>query len=274
MSDATRPGASPRSATSKPEDTLRQAGDETKAGAADLATKARDTAGGLRDEAAGMVQDVKAEGASVAAAVQERAAGLAEEQKQAGAEQADSVARAVHRAADELEGTSPQIARYVHDAASSVDRLARALRDRSPGELLGGVEDLARRQPVAFFGAAVLAGFALARFAKSSAADARPTTAYGAGYDDRGTRLAYDTRPVEPSAYGTSGGSAVGGGTAPPRTTATGAPGWVPDPKRPEGGAAAKPATMAAASLGGAAARPGTAGGGSGGRTGPERQGG
>ena len=54
-----------------------------------------------------------------------------------------------------------------------MDGLARSLRDSSPGELMGHVEDLARRQPVAFFGAAVLAGFAMARFAKSSADEAR-----------------------------------------------------------------------------------------------------
>jgi hypothetical protein len=34
---------------------------------------------------------------------------------------------------------------------------------------MGTMQDFARRQPVAFFGAAVLAGFAIARFAKSTA---------------------------------------------------------------------------------------------------------
>ena len=247
MSDPTKAGGPPRAPSGSPENTFERVGEEAKAGAADLASKARDAAGGVRDEAVGLVQDLKAEGASVAGAVQDRASGFAEEQKRAGAEQAQGVARAVHRAADELQGTSPQIARYVHEAASSLDDLGRALRERSPGDLINGMEGLSRRQPVAFFGAAVLAGFALARFAKSSAKDApRPA--------------AHDVRPVpaEPPPVREARAADVGGGNAPPRDAATGAPGWVSGPGR-GGEPGPKPATTAAASLGGAAAR--TAGG-------------
>lgn len=256
MSDATRPGGPAQVHAGNPDGSVRQEGSEAKSSAADLASKARGTVSGLRGEAAGVVQDVKAEGGAVVEAAQERAVGFAEEQKKVGAEQADSLSRAVHRAADELQGTSPQIARYVHEAASSVDHLARALRDRSPGELIGGVEDLARRQPVAFFGAAVLAGFALARFARSSTegTNAQPGQAAKASHA---------------LSVGLSRGPAVGGGVVTPRTAAMGAPGWVPDPTHRQGdaGAAARPATMAAASLGGAAAQPAAAG-----RSGPERQ--
>jgi hypothetical protein len=248
MSDPIQPGNASRATTGTLGAEVRRAGDEAKAGAADLASKARDAAGGVRDEAAGLVQDVKAEGASVVEAARDRASGFAEEQQRAGAEQADGFARAVHRAADELQGTSPQIARYVHEAASSLDDLGRALRERSPGDLLNGVEGLARRQPVAFFGAAVLAGFALARFAKSSAEDAHGPVAPQS--KTRGIQpIPPEPRPVKEA-----------------RPTNVGAPGWVPEPDRP-GGSGAKPATMAAASLGGAAARPGAAG-----RTGSENQ--
>lgn len=261
MSDPTKPGGPPRAPFGTSESKLQQTGDEAKAGAADVASKARDAAGNVRDEAAGLAQDLKNEGASVVEAVQDRASGFAEEQKRAGAEQADGFARAVHRAADELEGTSPQVARYVHEAASSLDDLGRALRERSPGDLLNGVEGLARRQPVAFFGAAVLAGFALARFAKSSAEDAHRTAAHGGG----GIRPV----PAAPRPVREARGSAIGGGTATPHTTAAGAPGWVPEPGRAGEAGAAKPATMAAASLGGAAARPAAAGGRT---TGPENR--
>jgi hypothetical protein len=265
MSDATRPGGPAQVHADSPDGRAPREGSGATSSADESGSEARGAASGLRDEAAGVVPDVKAEGAAVVDAAQERAAGFAEEQKEAGAEQADSLARAVHRAADELQGTSPQIARYVHEAASSVGHLARALRDRSPGELMGGVEDLARRQPVAFFGAAVLAGFALARFARSSAEDARPSA--------HNTGSAYGTRPTQSRSppFGESRGSAaVGGGVATPRSAATGAPGWVPDPGRPNDEAAARPATMAAASLGGAAARPAATAD----RTGPESQGG
>jgi hypothetical protein len=197
------------------------------------------TAGQLRQEAAGAVEDIKAEGAGVAEAAKHQALGFAEEQKQLGADHAEGIARAVHGAADQLQETSPEIARYVQEAASAVDGLARNLRDSSPGQLMGQMEDLARRQPVAFFGAAVLAGFALARFAKSSAEEAQ----HGG------------TRAMLPQAMRTGGGrhadAAIGGGRVVPHSTATGAPGWV------QGGPddAPRPATVAAASLGGAAAR-------------------
>ncbi len=116
-------------------------------------------------------------------------------------------------------------------------------------------EDLARRQPVAFFGAAVLAGFALARFAKSSASDSR----YGAGRQyGYGAGSPYGARHDDAPQH-MPATAATGGGTATPHTAAAGAPGWVPaasggaqdDATRP-----ARPATTAAASLGGAAARP------------------
>jgi hypothetical protein len=192
------------------------------------------TAGQLQQEAAGTVEDIKAEGVAVAEAAKDQALGFAEEQKRLGANQAAGLAQAVRGAADQLQDSSPQVARYVHEAASAVDGLARSLRDNSPGQLMGQMETLARRQPVAFFGAAVLLGFALTRFAKSSAEEAH--------HDGAQAMLPQSSQHAD---------SAVGGGRVVPHSTATGAPGWVP------GGPddVPQPATIAAASLGGAAAR-------------------
>jgi hypothetical protein len=214
-----------------------------------MAQDARGAAGTLREEAAGAASDIKKEGAEVVRAARERAEGFVGAQQQAGAEHAESVAKSVHGAADKLGETSPQVARYVHEAANAMEGLGRTLRESSPGELMGRVEDIARRQPAAFFGAAVLAGFALARFAKSSADASRHRTSGHGGYP---------TYTGEHDAAHRAGSIAqrpVGGG---------GAPGWVP-PASPgandahAGPAAtpARPATLAAASLGGAAAWPG-----------------
>jgi hypothetical protein len=259
MSDAKGPGSPPRNASGSPDDAVRQAGNEVRSAAAGIGAEARQAAGTLREEATRTVEEVKAEGSKVAEAAQERALGFAEEQKKAGAEQAEGLARAVHRAADELQGASPQIARYVHEAAASVDGMARALRDRSPGELMGQVEDLARRQPVAFFGAAVLAGFALARFAKSSAEHQH----HGDHWAGHRAEMGHQ------GGMGRSGGTqgTPGHGIATPRPSAMGAPGWVPEGGQPKDGAipAARPATMAAATLGGAGAMPAA-----GNRTGPQ----
>lgn len=241
------------SGTMKPGEPARNAS----AASTEVGNEARATAGKLRDEASGAVADIKAEGAEVAEAAKQRVSHLAEEQKRAGADQAAGVARAIHHAAEDLEENSPQLARHVHEAASAMENFAGALRDSSPADLMARGEDLARRQPVAFFGAAVLAGFALARFAKSSASNsgygASRQYGYGAG-SQYGAR--HDDAPQHMP--GTAA-PATGGGMATPHTAAAGAPGWVPaapggahdDATRP-----ARPATTAAASLGGAAARP------------------
>lgn len=96
-----------------------------------------------------------------------------EEQKSAGARAARTIANAVHRAADELQTQLPTAAGYVHDAASKLDEASTALETRSFDELTERLRHFASTQPAAFFGAAALAGIALARFFKSSAESMR-----------------------------------------------------------------------------------------------------
>jgi hypothetical protein len=63
----------------------------------------------------------------------------------------------------------PQAATFVHDAATRLEGAAASLRERSVDDLLRSFNNFARSQPAALFGGAVLAGFALSRFLKSSA---------------------------------------------------------------------------------------------------------
>jgi hypothetical protein len=100
---------------------------------------------------------------------------IADQQKDAGAEQMESIARAVHGAADDLERELPMAADYIHQAASRIEQASTRVRNGNVDELMGACTDFARQRPAAFFGGAVLAGFALARFLKSSgsAPDAR-----------------------------------------------------------------------------------------------------
>jgi hypothetical protein len=209
----------------------------------DAGARMLDTAGALKDEGAEALGTLKREGDAVLDAAQQRASTMFEQQKRAGADQAEGVAQAVHKAADQLQETSPQIAGYVHEAASSVDRMARTLRDRGPGQLLHDVQDLARRQPVAFFGAAVLAGFAIARFARASS----PAGAAAGGIADRrgmsggmDSRLDRDVdRAMDDGrATATGIGSTAGTGTNPMGAAGTGpggpaaaaSPGWTSSP--------------------------------------------
>lgn len=124
-----------------------------------IASLAKNTAETLKTEAAGVVRGV-----------QDRAENFAEENKHVGARHAESIARAVHRAADELRETSPELARYTHDAAASISQVASSLRSRSFRELFRDAEDLGRQQPIAVFAMATFAGFAMLRFMKSSSA--------------------------------------------------------------------------------------------------------
>lgn len=92
----------------------------------------------------------------------------AERQKESGANRADEIAKAVHSAADELGKQMPQAAELVHAAASRLEQGAKAVRDRDLRDLVGTFSDMARKQPLALFGGAIVAGFAMSRFAKSS----------------------------------------------------------------------------------------------------------
>lgn len=99
----------------------------------------------------------------------ESAQRVLDEQRQTGASAVDGVARAVRTAADELDRTSPDLARYTREAASMAEGVSDAIRNRSLSDLIRSADDFARREPVAFFGAAALAGFVLTRFLSSSA---------------------------------------------------------------------------------------------------------
>ena len=135
----------------------------------DVKDTARHTYESTKNEVLGLGEELKHQGAELVGAARERAQGLAEQQVAFGAEQVGGVARAANKAADELQETSPQLARYVRDAASFADNFSTSLRERSVGDIMNDVTGYARREPVVFFGIAVAAGFALSRFLKSSA---------------------------------------------------------------------------------------------------------
>lgn len=118
-------------------------------------------------DAAERAKDRIAEGTERA---KRNAMGMAQQQKTTGAEKISKLARSVHGAADSFQTELPQVSRSIHDAAAALERASTALKERSIEDLAGDVGKFARAQPVAFFGAAVLAGFAVTRFIKSSAA--------------------------------------------------------------------------------------------------------
>jgi len=103
----------------------------------------------------------------LASKASEKVVSAIEEQKTAGADFVSGMAGSIRRAASEF-GQVPQAAQYMRLAADQVDRASEAFRRRDLNQLVSDVRDFARRQPTAFFGAAVLAGFAVVRFLKTS----------------------------------------------------------------------------------------------------------
>ena len=133
----------------------------------DRRTATSRTAQGANDEgflagAAGTIKERAAE------ALRNTASDFAEAGKAQGAERIDRLGRAVHGAADEIGKEIPQAADYVHVAADGLENAASHLRSRSVEDLIGAFNRFARQQPVAAFAGAVLAGFVVSRFLKSS----------------------------------------------------------------------------------------------------------
>lgn len=127
-----------------------------------------------------VVGEVKAKIGEIAEPLKEKAEQFAENQKEAGSGHMKTLATAVHGAARELESGMPKIASSVHNVARQIERTADDLRNRNVEELFAGFDRYARQQPALVFGGALMAGFVLSRFLKSSAAPA-PTqpTSYG-----------------------------------------------------------------------------------------------
>jgi len=129
----------------------------------DIAEEARRTAGDLGSAGLDLMREARSGAIS-----------YAEERKSAGADQLGMFARAIDHSASDLGGQSPEIARYIHEAAGSLERASRMLRERSVGELADSAAEFARQRPALFFGGAVLAGLALTRFLKSSPTSEAP----------------------------------------------------------------------------------------------------
>ena len=133
---------------------------------ADSVKKAADN---TRQKAGELGEQAKQAASDAAADAKQRARSFAEDQKDEAAGRVDGVAEALRSAAGSLdEQDQPAVAGYARQAASGLERVSDAISNRSVDDLMETVEDFARRQPVAFLGGAVLTGFVLSRFAKSS----------------------------------------------------------------------------------------------------------
>lgn len=190
--------------------------------------QARDAADQAKQAARDAAQQTKqaaldAAGQAKQAAMQAReaATSIAQQQKDYGADQMEGLARAAHGAAEQLEDQLPMAANYVHDAAAKLERASATLRERSIEELLGSVTQFARAQPAVLFGGAIIAGFALSRFLKSSAS--RSTDDYS-HYTMASPRRQDDSRKSASTENGAMSSGITGTGSATENPSFSGTP--------------------------------------------------
>ena len=113
----------------------------------------------------------------------DKAKSFAADQKDFAAGQITGVAAAINKVADELDGSDQQtVARYARDVASGLSRIGKTVESRDVDDLMGMAQDFGRQQPVAFLGAAALAGFVASRFALASAHRRESKPAAGSAY--------------------------------------------------------------------------------------------
>src|ERR1700676_308391 len=144
--------------------------------------KAATAAKTVTDQAVSAGRDLKDKAIDMAGSSSEAIKGLASHatdklkqtvdgQKSAGAEYVGSLADTIRRAAREFDSDLPIAGTYIRQAASQVEGVAETIRTGNFNDLVKGAQSFARRQPTAFLGMAVLAGFGVVRFLKSSAND-------------------------------------------------------------------------------------------------------
>src|ERR1700694_6029890 len=147
----------------------------------DLKDKAIDMAGSSSEAIKGHASDFGAAAKDVASQATDKLKQTVDGQKSAGAEYVGSLADTIRRAAREFDSDLPIAGTYIRKAASQVEGVADTIRTGNFKDLVRGAQSFARRQPTAFLGMAVLAGFGTVRFLKSSADGSEEGTRHMSG---------------------------------------------------------------------------------------------
>ncbi|MGO3935041.1 hypothetical protein [Rhodopseudomonas pseudopalustris] len=145
-----------------------------------LAEDSVDAARAKAEDLAGAAREFPSEAGET---IKERA----NSQREAGADYIGGIADAIRRASREFDNDMPIAGVYMRKAAAKVEDISDTVQRGDISELVKGVQDFARRQPTAFLGLAVLAGFGAVRFLKSSSS-AGDQSYRAASRDDRDDR--------------------------------------------------------------------------------------
>jgi len=142
-------------------DQVADAGAEVKQRAGDALRASADVARDKLKEAAEAAK-------GVASGAVDQIQGQAREQQRSGADFVERFAGNIREAARAFENDAPFAARGMSSAAEYVEDAAEKIRNGSFSDLVDNTTDFAKRQPAAFLGISVLAGFAAVRFLKAS----------------------------------------------------------------------------------------------------------
>jgi uncharacterized protein YjbJ (UPF0337 family) len=155
-------------------DKLQKAGGDIKESAGEMLASASEAARGKLDELGAAAKDTATQAA-------DKVRHQVGAQQQAGADYAQRLAGNLRNAARSFETDTPLAARTIETAADYIEDAAGKVRNGSLGDVVDGMTSFAKRQPAAFLGLSVLAGFAAIRFLKASSSASAGASRSGEG---------------------------------------------------------------------------------------------
>jgi hypothetical protein len=135
---------------------------------ADLKQRAGDVLRASTEVARDKFKEASDAAKDAAAGTADRLKDRAGEQQRSGADFVGRLAGNIRQAAQAFESDAPFAARGINSAADYVDEAAEKIRNGTFRDLVDGATEFATKQPAAFLGLSVLAGFAAVRFLKTS----------------------------------------------------------------------------------------------------------
>ena len=139
---------------------------------AEISQRAGDAMRASADMARDKFKDAADAAKDVASGTAEKLEEQAREKQRSGADFIERFAGNIREASRAFENDAPFAARGITSAAEYVEDAAEKIRNGSFRDLVDNATDFAKRQPAAFLGISVLAGFAAVRFLKASGSDA------------------------------------------------------------------------------------------------------
>jgi hypothetical protein len=167
-------------------DQVKSVADQALAASRDLKEKAVGMAGSSAEAIKGRASDAMDAAKDMASQATDKIKQTVDGQKNAGADYVGNLADTMRRAAREFDHDLPIAGAYIRKAAAHIEGVSDQIKTGNVSDLVRGAQSFARRQPTAFLGLAVLAGFGAVRFLKSSAqssdASSQPDHSGGDGF--------------------------------------------------------------------------------------------